>query len=143
MFGSNKTKSTIIAGGTSISGSMKTTGTLHVDGEIEGQIEIDGDVSVGPDGKILGELTCNRLTVAGFVDGDIRVNGALCILNGGRVTNQVQYETLEVQKGGSLEGRSGRVDHDADNAANSGVHTLSAGEPANANQDRKKAAGIE
>jgi len=113
---------TLIAKGTSVKGEIENESDLHVDGTLEGTITVRGDVSVGPEGKILGTLTAKNLTVGGHVEGHVTVEGLLRVLAGGRVCDDVHYDALEVQNGGVIEGRSGRLDQKSDKGAVTGAN---------------------
>ena len=123
MLGSKSNKAataTLIAKGTTVRGEIEIESDLHVDGTLEGTVSVKGDVSVGPDGKILGTLKAKNLTVGGRVDGTVTVEGLLRVLNGGRVGDDVRYDALEVQNGGVIEGRSGRIGQESDKGAVAG-----------------------
>ena len=107
MFGSKKSNEAAVVSRESVfRGSLETTGLLHVDGQVEGEIDVDGEVSIGPDGLVLGEIRCRTLTVAGRIEGQVHVRGLLRITKGGFVGDVVFYESLEVEKGGSISGHS-------------------------------------
>ena len=100
---------TLIASGTTLRGELETEGNLHVDGALDGDFAIDGDVAVGPEGSITGTLKATNLTVGGRVEGTVVVKGLLRVLSGGKVSDDVRYDALEVENGGVIEGRSGRI----------------------------------
>lgn len=125
MLGSKSSKtgtSTLIAKGTTVRGEIDDEGDLHVDGSLEGTVSVRGNVSVGPEGKIVGTLTAKNLTVGGQVQGNVTVEGLLRVLAGGRVSDDVHYDALEVQNGGLIEGRSGRLGQEAAKEAPAGAN---------------------
>lgn len=115
MFGSSKKsggEATFISREATFQGSLKLKGTLFIDGRVEGDVDVEGDVSIGPNGLVMGDLASDRLTVAGKVEGQVRVRGLLRIQKGGAVRDSVLYGSLEVEKGGSLQGHSGTLDEE-------------------------------
>ena len=54
---------TVIAAGSVVEGTLRARGLVQVDGTIDGALIADGHVSVGPEGKILGEVTAEQLSV--------------------------------------------------------------------------------
>lgn len=91
---------------------------------MNGRMEVDGDLRV--EGELTGEVTCQRLIVAsgghfdgeaevadalieGGVSGRIVARGRVTILNGARVTADVQYRSLRIERGSLLHGRMTRL----------------------------------
>jgi cytoskeletal protein CcmA (bactofilin family) len=73
-------------------------------------------VSVGPEGKILGEVTADQLSVGGRVEGTVFARGHLLVLASGVVHGNARYTSLEVERGGVMDGSASRVDEQvADN----------------------------
>lgn len=107
MFG-NKSKgqseATVIGSGAVIEGRIRSTGRMQVDGQIDGSLEVQGVVSVGPSGCVQGELITDELAVGGRVVGRINVRGHLRVLPGGSVHGDVRYASLQVDRGGVLDG---------------------------------------
>jgi cytoskeletal protein CcmA (bactofilin family) len=112
MFGKKQAASavTVIAAGSVIEGTLRVRGMLQVDGTIEGTLIAEGHVSVGPEGRISGDLTTDSLSVGGKVEGTIRARGHLHVLNSGTVRGETRYSTLEVDRGGVMDGRAARDD---------------------------------
>lgn len=110
---------TVIAAGSVIEGTLRVRGMLQVDGVIEGMLVAEGHVSVGPDGRIMGEVSADDLSIGGKVEGTIRARGHLHVLSTGTVRGEARYASLEVDRGGTMDGRAGRVD-DAVKALGSG-----------------------
>ncbi len=100
---------TIIAQGSVVEGTLRASGVLQIDGSVEGTLIADGHVSVGPEGKIRGEVTAEALSIGGRVDGTVHARGHLHVLEGGSVNGDVRYTTLEVDKGGVVDGRAAQL----------------------------------
>jgi cytoskeletal protein CcmA (bactofilin family) len=99
---------TVVGPGSAIEGNLQAQHGLHVDGRIEGDVQSEGDVSVGPDGSVQGTVQADRLSVAGVVEGTVWVGGCLHVLATGRVRGEAYYETLQVEAGGVVDGRTER-----------------------------------
>lgn len=112
MFGKKQasTNITIIAVGSTVEGTLRVRGMLQVDGHVEGTLIAEGHVSVGPEGKIVGDITADDLSVGGRVEGTLSARGHLHVLATGVVSGSARYTTLEVDRGGVMDGRASRVD---------------------------------
>lgn len=113
-----QTAITVIAVGTCVEGTLRVRGRLQIDGSIEGTLVSEGPVSVGPQGKVSGDIDVDSLSVAGLVEGTVRVHGHLHVLAHGNVRGEARYATLEVDRGGVMDGRTGVLaDNDGQNEA--------------------------
>ncbi|GLH70495.1 hypothetical protein GETHPA_20280 [Geothrix rubra] len=77
---------------------------LRVEGAVEGNIQCQGDVLVAATGLVKGTVQARRLTVLGRVEGVLKVETCLEILESGRVEGEVELGTLIVDEGGILQG---------------------------------------
>ena len=91
---------------------------ISADTTVTGDLENHGDISV--EGSVEGNITCRTLTLRGepTITGDVHVEavhvcgrftGALrakkvVVTNAARMTGDIYYETLEIQKGAEFEG---------------------------------------
>ena len=101
---------TVIAAGTTVEGTLRVRGMVQVDGAIEGTLIAEGQVSVGPDGRIVGEVTADTLSVGGKVDGTLHARGHLHVLASGSVRGNARYTSLEIERGGVMDGNASRVE---------------------------------
>ena len=101
---------TVIAAGSVVEGTLRARGMVQVDGTIDGALIAEGHVSVGPEGKILGEVTAEQLSVGGRVEGAVFARGHLLVLANGAVHGKSRYTSLEVERGGVMDGSASRVD---------------------------------
>lgn len=111
MLRKNRLDQTVVGHGTAIEGTLKAEGSVHIDGMIHGGVEGADVVSVGPDGAVHGEVNAaSQVVVGGAVEGIVRVAGLLRVRAGGRVSGEAHYLSLEVEKGGLLQGTSHQLD---------------------------------
>lgn len=109
MFG-NKSKTnastepTVIGRGTLIEGTVRVSGRVQVDGSIDGTLIAEGPVSVGPSGAINGEVVAHELAVGGRVEGKVSVREHLHVAPNGICRGEVRYGSLQVDRGGVLDG---------------------------------------
>jgi cytoskeletal protein CcmA (bactofilin family) len=125
MFGSKSkaaAEPTVIGRGAVIEGTLRAQGRIQVDGRIEGTLDVQGEVSVGPTGSVTGELISDQLAVGGNVSGKVHVRSHLHVLAGGTVRGEVRYDTLQVDRGGVIDGTTSHGEADAV----SGTHAVPA-----------------
>ncbi|MDD9941359.1 MAG: polymer-forming cytoskeletal protein [Myxococcales bacterium] len=111
MFGNSSNNSrgrdaepTVIGAGAVIEGTIKVEGRVQLDGRVEGTLDVDGEVSVGPKGCVIGELIGTQVAIGGTAEGKVTVREHLHIVASGRVRGDVRYESLQVDRGGVLDG---------------------------------------
>jgi cytoskeletal protein CcmA (bactofilin family) len=85
-------------------GSMTVRGSLRIEGEMEGNITEAVEVVVGKNGKVKGNISADRVEVAGKVAGDIICTEQLEILSSGNVVGNVRSPKLLVENGATLDG---------------------------------------
>lgn len=100
---------TVIAQGSVVEGTLRVRGVIQIDGTVDGTLIAEGHVSVGPEGKVRGDVTADALSIGGRVDGTLLARGHLHVLSTGVVQGDVRYTTLEVDRGGVMDGRATQV----------------------------------
>jgi cytoskeletal protein CcmA (bactofilin family) len=98
------TEPTVIGRGTLIEGTIRVSGRVQVDGQIDGTLIAEGPVSVGPSGSIIGEVVAHELAVGGRVEGKVNVREHLHVAPEGVCRGEVRYGSLQVDRGGVLDG---------------------------------------
>jgi cytoskeletal protein CcmA (bactofilin family) len=101
---------TLVGQGAVFEGTLKVQNSLHVDGRVEGRVEAEGLVEVGPDGVIQGDLEARDVAIAGTVEGRVTARNHLHVLTTGAVDGDVVYQTMEVERGGTIHGTSKRLE---------------------------------
>jgi cytoskeletal protein CcmA (bactofilin family) len=100
----NSSEPTVIGKGTVIEGTVRVKGRVQLDGQIEGSLIAEGHVSVGPTGSVMGEVIATELAVGGRVEGKVNVRDHLHIAPGGLARGEVRYGSLQVDRGGLIDG---------------------------------------
>ncbi len=60
-----------------------------------------------------GDVTANELSVGGCIEGTLLAKGHLHVLATGKVQGEARYATLEVDRGGVMDGRASHVEESA------------------------------
>ena len=100
---------TVLGPGSALQGTIRTRGPLQVDGAVCGSLSCEGQMSVGESGQILGEVHAHSLSVSGRVHGISFVRHHLQVRERGLVSGHARYESLEIKRGGTVEGTTNRM----------------------------------
>jgi cytoskeletal protein CcmA (bactofilin family) len=106
MFGSKSEEPTVIGRGAVIEGIVRVKGRVQVDGRVEGTLEVEGTLSVGPEGRIRGEVIAEDIAVGGEIEGKVTARKHLHVVRTGKVRGEVRYDTLQIDRGALLDGRT-------------------------------------
>ncbi|HKV89201.1 MAG TPA: polymer-forming cytoskeletal protein [Candidatus Dormibacteraeota bacterium] len=91
---------TVLARDDALSGKLQIKGTGQVFGNFNGQIECDGDLMIGPEAHVEADIHSLRVTIAGFVRGNVVAASRLKIMTTGRLEGDARVGALVVQEGG-------------------------------------------
>jgi cytoskeletal protein CcmA (bactofilin family) len=101
---------TIVGPRTTIKGDMELHDSIRIDGRLEGNTQALEDskisVVVGPSGYVTGNITANRVVVAGTVLGAIKANEEVDLQATAVVQGDVHCKSLRVVHGAQLIGRT-------------------------------------
>lgn len=92
--------STTLAKEDALSGTLQIKGAGNVLGKFNGRIECDGDLMIGPDAHVEADIHAARVTVAGFVRGNVVAVSRLKITSTGRLEGDARVGALVVHEGG-------------------------------------------
>jgi cytoskeletal protein CcmA (bactofilin family) len=93
-------KLTVIAKDDALAGRLTIKGSGQVLGTFSGRIDCDGELLIGPDARVEAEVRSLRITIAGFVKGNVVASGRLKITTSGRLEGDARVGALVVQEGG-------------------------------------------
>ena len=99
----------IISRGSTVEGKIASAGTVRVAGKVSGEISCQNLV-VLQGGMISGIVAAKEAHVAGTVGEEIKVENTLHIDGTGIVGGKCSYGTLEIVKGGQLNGQVSCLD---------------------------------
>src|SRR5579864_5008725 len=91
---------TVLARDDALSGKLQIKGTGVVLGNFTGHVECDGDLLIGPEAHVEADIRSSRVTIAGFVRGNIVAASRLKIMTTGRLEGDARVGALVVQEGG-------------------------------------------
>lgn len=106
---------TLIGEKTHIEGNINFSGGLRVDGHVCGNITAIGDIQstliLSDQGNIDGKIQVSNIVINGTVTGPIQADEYLELQSKAKVFGDVQYGSMEIQLGASVEGKLIRKDN--------------------------------
>jgi len=93
-------KSTVLGRDDALSGKLQLKGGGQLLGNFSGQVECDGDLLIGSEAHVEADIRGVRVTIAGFVRGNILAASRLKITSTGRLEGDAKVGALVVQEGG-------------------------------------------
>lgn len=93
-------KSTVLGRDDALSGRLQLKGGGQLLGNFSGEVECDGDLLIGPEAHVEADIRTVRVTIAGFVRGNIVAASRLKITSTGRLEGDAKVGALVVQEGG-------------------------------------------
>jgi cytoskeletal protein CcmA (bactofilin family) len=95
--------SVYIGMGNVIKGSIDVPGEITIDGTFEGDLKAK-QLTVGKSGCVCGNTHAHTVIVHGRIDQKLVSTALINIYATGRITGDVIYYEIEIEKGGKLEG---------------------------------------
>ncbi len=99
----------VVGEGVKLSGSFIVPNSASVFGTIEGDLTAR-EIQVGATGIVKGRVVADLLDVRGEVHEHITSNKALFIRSTGKLTGEIQYAEIEIEKGGNMQGSLSKVE---------------------------------
>jgi cytoskeletal protein CcmA (bactofilin family) len=93
-------KSTILGLDDALSGKLQLRSGGQILGNFSGQVECDGDLWIGSEAHVEADIRSDRVTIAGFVRGNIVASSRLKITSTGRLEGDAKVGALVVLEGG-------------------------------------------
>src|SRR5438445_8656000 len=93
-------KSTVLAREDAVSGRLEIKGSGQILGNFSGQIDCEGDLYIGPEAHVEADVRSARVTISGFVRGNVTALARLKIANTGRLEGDARVGALVVLEGG-------------------------------------------
>ncbi len=99
----------LIGASTTVQGDVNFSGGLRVDGHVRGHIHSTGDspatLVISEKAVVDGEIRVSHVVVDGSVNGPIYASEYLELLPNAKVVGDLNYKTLEMQVGATVDGR--------------------------------------
>jgi cytoskeletal protein CcmA (bactofilin family) len=97
---STEASETVLAREDTLSGRLQVKGNGSVLGTFSGRIECEGELLIGADAHVEADIRGTRVTIAGFVRGNVVATTRLKIASTGRLEGDARVGALVVQEGG-------------------------------------------
>jgi cytoskeletal protein CcmA (bactofilin family) len=91
---------TTLAREDSLSGRLEIRGSGSVLGTFSGRIDCDGDLVIGPEAHVEADIRAARVTIAGYVRGNVVAASRLKLASSGRLEGDARVGALVVHEGG-------------------------------------------
>lgn len=92
-----------IAEGTVIEGDIDCEDELLVSGTVKGNIRCGKKLIIAQNGRVLGNVYCQAVTVMGNMEGDINSSGLLVLESQSLVLGKIASQSMEVHAGAKVE----------------------------------------
>jgi len=95
---------TVIGADAVISGSIRIDGAIRLNGMLEGVLIVEGKATIEAEGRLVGDVFADELSIAGRLEGNASVRDRLHVSRSGNLSGNVRYGSLQVDRGGILVG---------------------------------------
>jgi len=102
----------VVGEGVKLSGSFVVPNSALILGTVEGDLTAR-EIQVGATGIVKGTIVADLVDVRGEVHENITSNKALFIRSTGRMTGEIRYSEIEIEKGGDMQGNLSKVESSA------------------------------
>ena len=96
--------STLISEGCVFEGNLRAPANVRIEGQIIGDVTIDEGLILGEKGLIKGSVISKELIIYGVIHGHVNTH-SLEIKGTGRITGDIKTQVLQVEPGGSHNGK--------------------------------------
>jgi cytoskeletal protein CcmA (bactofilin family) len=97
-------QSSVIGPGTIVRGNLEGEGSLEIFGRVEGDVSMGGDVVVGEAGAVRGNVSGEKISVQGAVQGDLRGADAVLLERGAKVVGDLSAPRIGIANGALVRG---------------------------------------
>jgi cytoskeletal protein CcmA (bactofilin family) len=109
--------STLISEGCILDGNLKAPAYVRIDGQITGDVTVDEGLILGEKALIRGNVVTKEMIVYGTIYGNIHAH-SLEIRSTGRISGDIKTEILQVETGGSHNGKLSMSAHENNHSTN-------------------------
>jgi len=97
-------KQLIVGKGIVLKGEVSACDRLVVEGRVEASLKDSDIVVIADGGEFKGSAEINEADISGSFEGDLIVRKRLMVRSTGRITGEIRYGELEVERGGRISG---------------------------------------
>jgi len=87
-----------------LEGKFTIADSIHIECEIAGEINVDGKLVIGEKGVVRADVHTADALVMGTYEGNMVATGNVEITSSGRVTGNIETDSLMISKGGFFNG---------------------------------------
>ncbi|HEX2479122.1 MAG TPA: polymer-forming cytoskeletal protein [Geminicoccaceae bacterium] len=98
-------KRLIVGQGIHMKGEITACDRLIVEGQVEVTLKATRMLEIKPTGHFTGSCEVEEADVSGVYDGNLTVRGRLIVHAGGRVTGDISYGEIELERGAQITGK--------------------------------------
>ena len=100
-------KRLIVGAGSQMKGEITACDRLVVEGQVEVTLKATRMLEIKPTGHFTGSCEVEEAEVSGVYEGNLTVRGRLTVHAGGRVTGDINYGEIELERGAEITGKLG------------------------------------
>ena len=104
-------KRLIVGQGIQMKGEITACDRLVVEGQVEVTLKATRMLEIKPTGHFTGSCEVEEADVSGVYDGNLTVRGRLIVHAGGRVTGDISYGEIELERGAQITGKLSVREH--------------------------------
>jgi cytoskeletal protein CcmA (bactofilin family) len=112
-------KRLIVGQGIQMKGEITACDRLVVEGQVEVTLKATRMLEIKPTGHFTGSCEVEEADVSGVYDGNLTVRGRLIVHAGGRVTGDISYGEIELERGAQITGKLAVREHASQGATQS------------------------
>ncbi len=100
---------TVIGEGARLEGKFNIAESIQIKGEVAGEINVDGKFVIGEKGIVRADVRTTDALIMGQYEGNMVATGTVEITATGRVSGNVETDSLVISKGGFFNGNVVKV----------------------------------
>ena len=97
-------KGLVVGKGIVVKGEISACEQLLIEGSVEANLKDSGIIIIAEGGRFDGEAHIDEADVSGTFEGKLTIRKRLIIRATGRVTGEIRYAQIEIERGGRLSG---------------------------------------
>ena len=105
MGGANQGAETVVGPSVKIQGDLNSEGNIRIEGQVAGKVKTTQTVQVGEGAKITADVVAGSATIAGEVQGNLKISGNLILQSTARVSGDITCQILHVDDGALFSGK--------------------------------------
>lgn len=96
---------TVMGASARLEGKFNITESIHIECEVAGEINVDGKLVIGDRGVVKADVHTTDAVIMGQYEGNMVATGNVEIASSGRVSGNIETDSLVISKGGFFNGQ--------------------------------------